>query len=69
MFTSKIECQIFDFAISGDENIVKEQEKTDKCQVLIIELQKVWNDKVVVIPVVIGALGENRPCRRKYFSI
>ena len=56
--TSKIEYQIIDFAIFGDRNIViKEQ---DKYQVLIIELQKVWNVKVVVIPVVIGALGENR---------
>ena len=61
MSTSKIECQIIDFAISGDRNIViKEQEKIDKYQVLIIELQKVWNVKVVVTPVVIGALGENR---------
>ena len=61
MSTSKIECQIIDFAISGDRNIViKEQEKIDKYQVLIIELQKVWNVKVVVIPVVIAALGENR---------
>ena len=59
MSTSKIECQIIDFAISGDRNIViKEQEKIDKYQVLIIELQKVWNVKVVVTPVVIGALGE-----------
>ena len=57
----QIECQIIDFAISGDRNIgIKEQEKIDKYQVLIIELQKVWNVKVVVIPVVIGALGENR---------
>ena len=61
MSTSKTECQIIDFAISGDRNIViKEQEKIDKYQVLIIELQKVWNVKVVVIPVAIGALGENR---------
>ena len=61
MSTSKTECQIIDFAISGDRNIViKEQEKIDKCQVLIIELQKVWNVKVVVLLVVIGALGENR---------
>ena len=61
MSTSKTECQIIDFAISGDRNIViKEQEKIDKYQVLIIELQKVWNVKVVVIPVVIAALGENR---------
>ena len=61
MSTSKIECQIIDFAISGDRNIViTEQEKIDKYQVLIIELQKVWNVKVVVIPVVIGAVRENR---------
>ena len=61
MSTSKIECQIIDFAISGDRNIViKEEEKIDKYQVLIIELQKVWNVKVVVIPVVIGAVRENR---------
>ena len=61
MSTSKIECQIIDFAISGDQNIIiKEEEKIDKYQVLIIELQKVWNVKVVVIPVVIGAVRENR---------
>ena len=61
MSTSKIERQIIDFDISGDRKIViKEQEKIDKYQVLIIELQKVWNVKVVVIPVVIGDLGENR---------
>ena len=61
MSTSKIECHIIDFAISGDRNIViTEQEKIDKYQVLIIELQKAWNVKVVVIPVVTGALGENR---------
>ena len=51
------ECQIIDFAIPGDQNIaIKEQEKIGKYQDLRIELQKVWNVKVVVIPVVIGAL-------------
>ena len=50
--------QIIDFANPGDQNIaIKEQEKIDKYQDLKIELQKVWNVKVVVIPVVIGALG------------
>ena len=54
----KAECQIIDFAIPGDQNIaIKEQEKIYKCQDLRIELQKVWNVKVMVIPVVIGALG------------
>ena len=52
------ECQIIDFAIPGDQNIaIKEQEKVDKYQDLRIELKKVWNVKVVVIPAVIGALG------------
>ena len=35
-------------------------QKNDKYLVLIIELQKVWNVKVVVIPVVISAPRENR---------
>ena len=56
--TSKRECQIIDFGIPGDQNIaIKEQEKIDQYQELRIELQKVWNVKVVVIPVVIGALA------------
>ena len=48
------ECQIIDFAIPGDQNIAI---KAVKYQDLRIELQKVWNVKVVVILVVIGALG------------
>ena len=54
----KRECPINDFAIPGDQNIsIKEQEKIDKYQDLRIELQEIRNVKVVVIPVVIGALG------------
>ena len=49
----KTECQIIDFAIPGDIAI-KEQEKIDRYEDLRIELQKVWNVKVVVILVVIG---------------
>ena len=48
------ECQIIDFAIPGDQNIAI---KAVKYQDLRIELKKVWNVKVVVILVVIGALG------------
>ena len=52
------ECQIIDFAIPGDQNVaIKEQLKIDKYHDLRIELQKVWNVKVVVIPAVIGTLG------------
>ena len=51
-------CQIIDFAIPCDQNMaIKEQEIIDKYQDLRTELQKVWNFKVAVIPVVIGALG------------
>ena len=35
----------------------KESEKKDKYQDLAKELKKLWNIKVMVIPIVIGALG------------
>ena len=35
---------------------MKEKEKDEKYQDIRIELQKVWNVKVVVIPVVMGGL-------------
>ena len=54
----KRECHNIKFAIPVDQNIVmKEREKIDKYQDLRIELQKIWNVKVVVIPIVTGALG------------
>ena len=54
----KRERQITDCVIPVDQNIaIKEQEKIDKYQNLRKKLQKVWNVKEVVIPVVIGALG------------
>ena len=53
----KKECQIIDLAIPCDQNIaIKKQKKIDKYQDFRIDLQKVWNFKVVVIPVVIGDL-------------
>ena len=46
----KRECQIIDSAIPGEQNIaIKEQEKIDKDQDLRIELQKIWNVKVLVM--------------------
>ena len=42
-----------------DENIQdKELEKIDKYQSLKIELEQLWKFKIMVIPVVVGALGE-----------
>ena len=36
---------------------LKECEKRDKCLDLAKELKKLWNMKVTIIPIVIGALG------------
>ena len=47
-----------DFAVPADYIIkLKESEKKDKYVDLSRELEKLWNMKVAVIPIVIGALG------------
>ena len=47
-----------DFAVSANHRVkLKESEKKDKLLDLARELKKVWNMKVAVIPVAIGALG------------
>ena len=49
---------IIDIAVPRDKNIQdKELEKIDKYQSLKIELEQLWKIKIVVIPVVVGALG------------
>ena len=35
----------------------KEKDKIEKCQDLGRELQKIWNVKVKIIPLVVGSLG------------
>jgi hypothetical protein len=47
-----------DVAISGDRNVIKkEAEKILKCKDLIIEIQRMWNVRTNVIPIIIGATG------------
>ena len=47
-----------DFALPTDHRVkLKENEKKDKCLDLACELKKLWNMKVTIIPIVIGALG------------
>ena len=47
-----------DFAVPADRRVkLKESQKRDKYQDLARELKKLWNMKVTVIPIVIGALG------------
>jgi hypothetical protein len=51
-------CMLTDVAISGNRNVIKkEAEKIFKYKDLTIEIQRMWNVKAMVIPVIIGATG------------
>ena len=54
----KRSCKIIDFIVPGDSMIEeKEKVKIGKYQDLGRELQKIWNVKVKIIPLVVGSLG------------
>ena len=47
-----------DFAVPADHRVkLKENKKKDKYLDLAKELKKLWNMKVTIIPIVIGAFG------------
>ena len=51
-------CKMIDFAVQADNKIkLKECEKKDKYLDLARELKKLWNVKVTIVPIVIGAFG------------
>ena len=51
-------CKIVDFAVPTDHRIkLKESEKKEKYLDLARESKKLWNMKVIIIPIVIGAFG------------
>ena len=51
-------CKMIDFTVPGDSRIEeKEKDKIEKYQDLGRELQKIWNVKVKIIPLVVGSLG------------
>ena len=51
-------CKIVDFAVLADHRIkLKECEKKDKYLNFTRELKKLWDMKVTIIPIVIGAFG------------
>ena len=51
-------CKIIDFAVPADHRIkLKQCEKMDKYLDLARELKKLWNMKVTIILIVIGAFG------------
>ena len=60
---------LIDVAISGDRNVIKEEaEKILKYKDLTIEIQRIWNVKTKVIPVIIGATRTISKIFRKYVS-
>jgi hypothetical protein len=51
-------CLLINVAIPTDKNVIqKEAEKKLKYKYLSIEIQRMWNKKCFVIPVIIGATG------------
>ena len=51
-------CKKIDFAFPGDSRTEdKEKDKIEKYQDLGRELQKIWNVKVKIIPLIVGSLG------------
>jgi len=60
-------CMLIDVAIPGDGNVIKkEAEKILKYKDLTIEIQRMWNVKTRVIPVIIGVTGNISKSFRKY---
>jgi hypothetical protein len=60
---------LIDVAISGDRNVIKkEAEKILKYKDLTTEIQRMWNVKARVVPVVIGATRTISKSFIKYVS-
>ena len=60
---------LIDVTISGDRNVTKkEAEKILKYKDLTIEIERMWNVKTTVIPVIIGATGTILKSFTKYVS-
>jgi hypothetical protein len=62
-------CMLIDVAIPVDRNVIKkEAQKILKYKDLTIEIQRMWNVKTTVLPVVIGATGTISKSFRKHVS-
>jgi hypothetical protein len=64
-------CTLIDVAIPADRNVVqKEAEKKLKYKRLSIVIQRTWNLKCTIIPVIIGATGiVTRSLRKKLEAV
>jgi hypothetical protein len=62
-------CMLIDIAILADRNVIKkEAENILKYKDLTTEIQRMWNVRTRVIPVIIGATGTIGKSFRKYVS-
>jgi len=62
-------CMLIDGASSGDRNVIKkEAKKILKYEDLTIEIQRMWNVRTRVIPIIIGATGTISKSFIKYVS-
>jgi len=62
-------CTLIDVAIPADRNVVqKEGEKKLKYKSVWVEIQRMWNLKCTIIPVIIGATGIVTRSLRKNFG-
>jgi hypothetical protein len=60
---------LIDIAIPGNRSVIKKEvTKTLKYKELRIEIQRMWNVKTKVTPVIIGATGTISKSFRKYLS-
>jgi len=66
---TNLQILLIDVANSGDRNVIKkEAEKILKYKDLTIEIQRMWNVKTKVIPVITGATATVSKSFRKYVS-
>jgi hypothetical protein len=62
-------CMLIDVAVPGDRNVIqKEGEKILKYKNLTLEIQRMWNVKSRVVPVIIGETETISKSLRKYVS-
>jgi hypothetical protein len=62
-------CLLIDVAIPSNKNVIqKKAEKKLKYKILNIEIQRMWNMKCFVIPVIIGATGIVSKSLQKYLE-
>jgi hypothetical protein len=49
---------LIEAAIAGDRNVIKQEAQNFlKCKDLLIEIQRMWNVKANVLPVITGTTG------------